>query len=132
MNLLSKEILVVAIGGSIGSVARLLLSRFIQAIMPFAALPWGIITVNILGCFLIGILYGVFEFKLLIGPLWRAGLMIGILGGFTTFSSFSLDTFHFLLRGEFFSAVSNVFISVAFCLLATTLGAWLVAFFVAR
>lgn len=132
MNLLSKEILVVAIGGSIGSVARLLLSRLMQILIPFQALPWGIITVNILGCFLIGILYGFFEFKFLINPLWRAGLMIGILGGFTTFSSFSLDTFHFLLRGEFFSAFSNIFISVAFCLLATTLGAWCVTVFVAR
>jgi len=130
MNLLSKEITVVALGGAFGSVARLLLSRFVQLLIPYESLPWGIITVNILGCFLIGILYGLFEFRMIMSPLWRAGLMIGILGGFTTFSSFTLDTFHFLLRGEFFSAISNVFISVVICLFATAIGAWSVSVFI--
>lgn len=126
MNLLSKEMLVVAIGGATGSVARLLLSRFVQILMPYEGLPWGIITVNILGCFLIGVLYAVFKLNFLLGPLWRVGLIVGVLGGFTTFSSFSLDTIHFLLRGEFFSAISNIFISLTFCLLATALGAWVI------
>ncbi|PIZ03436.1 MAG: fluoride efflux transporter CrcB [Gammaproteobacteria bacterium CG_4_10_14_0_8_um_filter_38_16] len=132
MNLFSKEMMVVAVGGGLGSLARFLLSRFTQALIPYAALPWGIMTVNVLGCFLIGLLYGVFEFKLLMHPLWRAGLMIGILGGFTTFSSFSIDTFYFLLRGEFFSAISNVFITVIIGLLATALGAWVMALFLTR
>lgn len=130
MNLLSKEILVVAIGGAFGSVARLLLSRFVQILMPFEGLPWGIIVVNIVGCFAIGIVYGFFELKMLMNPLWRVGLIVGILGGFTTFSSFSLDTFHFLLRGEIFSALLNVLISVGICLLATVFGAWCVTAFV--
>lgn len=130
MSLLSKEILVVAIGGAIGSVARLLLSRSVQIAMPYENLPWGIIVVNILGCFLVGVLFGFFELKLLMNPLWRVGLMIGILGGFTTFSSFSLDTFHFLARGEVFLALSNIFISVGVCLMATFFGVWCVTVFV--
>lgn len=130
MNLLSKEILVVAIGGAFGSVARLLLSRSVQILMPFESLPWGIIIVNIVGCFVIGVVYGIFELKMLMNPLWRVGLIVGILGGFTTFSSFSLDTFYFLLRGEIISALLNIFISVGVCLLATVLGAWCVTVFV--
>jgi fluoride exporter len=124
--------IVVAVGGAFGSVARLLLSRCIQFVVPYEGLPWGIITVNIVGCFLIGILYAVFQHHLLLSPLWRVGLIVGVLGGFTTFSSFSLDTFHFLLQGEFFSAISNVFISVAFCLLATALGVWCINFLMMR
>lgn len=129
MNLLLMEILVVAFGGAFGSVARLLLSRSIQQLIPYEQLPWGIITVNIVGCFLIGVLYGLFDLKLLLNPLWRAGLMIGILGGFTTFSSFSLDTIVFLQRGEALLAFSNIAISVLYCLMATAFGFWVVGIF---
>jgi CrcB protein len=132
MNLLSKEICVVAIGGAFGSVCRLLLSRWVQILLPYENLPWGIIIVNVLGCFLIGIIYGIFECKMLISPVWRAGLMIGILGGFTTFSSFSLDTVHFLLKGETFLAISNILISVAVCLFATLFGVWSTTLFIAK
>lgn len=125
MNLLSKEIIVVAIGGALGSVCRFLLSRFIQIILPFQELPWGIISVNILGCFCIGILFAFFSHQLLLNSLWRAGLMIGILGGFTTFSSFSLDTIHLLMRGSIMLALSNVFISLVACLSATAFGVWI-------
>ena len=111
MNLLSKEIIVVAIGGALGSVARFLLSRCVQVFIPYENLPWGIIAVNILGCFLIGILYALFQYHLLLNPVWRAGLLIGVLGGFTTFSSFSLDTITLLQKGAYFFALSNVFIS---------------------
>lgn len=125
MNLLPKEIIVVAIGGAFGSVCRFLLSRFVQIIIPFQQLPWGIIFVNILGCFCIGILFALFSHQLLLNPLWRAGLVIGILGGFTTFSSFSLDTIHLLMRGSVMLALSNVLISLVACLSATALGVWI-------
>lgn len=126
MNLLSKEIIVVGVGGAVGSVGRLLLSRFVQKIFPYEQLPWGIIACNILGCFLIGILFGVFEMKMMLSPLWRAGLVIGVLGGFTTFSSFSVDTFNLLHKGAFELAFSNVIISLICCLYATAVGYWLV------
>ena len=129
MNILWFEILVVAIGGAFGSVARLLLSRTIQQLMPYEQLPWGIITVNVLGCFLIGVLYGLFELKLFLNPLWRAGLIIGVLGGFTTFSSFSLDTIVLLQRGAVLLAFSNVAVSVMYCLMATVIGFWVVGMF---
>lgn len=125
MNIFIKEIFVVALGGALGSVARLLLSRFVQQVIPYEQLPWGIIIVNILGCFLIGFLYGFFELKLLVNPLWRTGLLVGVLGGFTTFSSFSLDTFHLLQKGSVELAFSNIAISVFTCLCATAGGYWL-------
>lgn len=124
MNLLSKEILVVAIGGALGSVARLLLSRWIQMLLPHENLPWGIIFVNVVGCFFIGVLYVYFQHHLLFNTLWRAGLIIGVLGGFTTFSSFSLDTIVLLQKGAVFLACSNVAISIVYCLSATMIGMW--------
>ncbi|EKD77722.1 MAG: Camphor resistance CrcB protein [uncultured bacterium] len=83
-----------------------------------------------LGCLLIGVLFGLFEAKLLLNPLWRTGLMIGLLGGFTTFSSFSIDTIHLLQTGEYVAGIANVIISVVACLMATVLGIWCVAVFV--
>lgn len=125
MNLLSKEILVVAVGGAFGSLCRFLLSRWVQVIVPYANLPWGIIIVNILGCFCIGVLFAIFSHHAIENPLWRAGLIIGILGGFTTFSSFSLDTISLLMRGSVALALSNVLISIVVCLSATAFGVWL-------
>jgi CrcB protein len=122
MNILSEEVTVVAIGGAIGSVARFMLSRFVQIWVPYPALPWGIIIVNLIGCFSFGVLYSVFEMNWVTHPLWRAGLLIGVLGGFTTFSSFSFDTFHLIHKGEMLYAFYNIFISVLGCLVATCAG----------
>lgn len=122
MNIFYKEITVVALGGAFGSVMRFLLSRTVQLALPYAELPWGTITCNILGAFIIGILFGVFELKLLLNPLWRATLIIGVLGGFTTFSSFSLDTVALLQKSAYHAAFMNVFISIVVCLLATSVG----------
>ena len=122
MNMLPKEITVVAIGGALGSVARFVLSRLTQMLIPYPALPWGIIIVNLLGCFAFGMLYRLFEANVILHPLWRAGLLIGVLGGFTTFFSFSFDTFHLLHQGRLYYAALNVGISVFGCLLATITG----------
>lgn len=130
MTLLSKEILVVALGGAFGSVARLLLSRTVQLLIPYAELPWGIIAVNILGCFIIGFLYVFFHTHWLSNTLWRTGLIVGVLGGFTTFSSFTLDTVVFLQKTEYFAAASNIFLSVTLCLLATLVGIWTASLFI--
>jgi len=125
-TLMDKEVIVVALGGAAGSVSRFLLSFSVQRFFPYAQFPWGILVCNILGCFLIGILFGVFELKLSVDPIWRAGLIIGVLGGFTTFSSFSLDTFHFLHQGEILLGILNVLLSIISCLLATAFGYGLV------
>ncbi len=126
MAILTEEVTVVALGGAIGSVIRFMLSRFVQMLIPYPALPWGIIVVNLLGCFAFGVLYSLFELNLIMHPLWRAGLLIGVLGGFTTFSSFSFDTFHLIHKGEIFYASLNVCISVFGCLAATWVGYYIV------
>ena len=131
MNLLFKEILVVMVGGGLGSTVRLLLSRWVTTVMPYENLPWGIIVVNILGCFCIGVLYVLFSSYFLENTLWRVGLIVGVLGGFTTFSSFSLDTIHLVEKGMPALAVFNVLISLICCLSATSFGVWLARWIVA-
>ena len=117
-----KEFMVVALGGAFGASMRFALSMWIQGVSKHKDFPWGIFTVNILGCLLIGIVAGVLTKYVMISPLWRAGIIIGVLGGFTTFSSFSLDTITLLRMGDQFSAFLYVALSVAFCIIATAGG----------
>lgn len=111
----------VAAGGAVGSVLRYLLAGAVQRTQgsPF---PLGTVLVNIIGCFLIGLLYvWIIERD---GPKaeWRALLMVGVMGGFTTFSSFSLETVTLAMQGNYGSAALNVTVSVIACLLGTLLG----------
>lgn len=95
-----KSVLIVGMGGFIGSALRYLVSRFFQLHME-SLFPWGTFTVNILGSFLIGILYGLSERGNLLTPEWRIFLTVGLCGGFTTFSTFSNDAFILLQNNEF-------------------------------
>lgn len=89
MNL--NLILIVAAGGALGSVARYLTALFLQPKANLSAWPWGTFTVNLIGCLLIGLLGG-FWTKNPVAPEWRLLLVTGFLGGFTTFSSFALES----------------------------------------
>jgi len=93
-----KSIMLVGFGGFIGTVARFLISRYFQ-LNYTSVFPWGTLVVNILGCLLIGIIYGVSEKGDFLSPEVRLFLTVGICGGFTTFSTFSNDAF-LLLRQE--------------------------------
>ncbi|HSR54431.1 MAG TPA: fluoride efflux transporter CrcB [Acidobacteriota bacterium] len=73
--------------------------------------PWGTLAVNLLGCLLIGILLHLLHDRFLLSPHWRAALMIGLLGGLTTFSSFGLQTFGFLKDGQVGTALAYVLVS---------------------
>jgi len=118
--------LVVALGSAFGGVARygvgLLVARAVGA-----AFPWGTLLINVLGSFVIG-LFGALTVS--DGP-WpssvelRAFVMVGICGGFTTFSSFSLQTVDLLQAGEAVAAGAYIAASVALCLAGTFLGYWL-------
>ena len=101
MKLLAKEIVAVALGGGVGSVLRFALSRWVQSWVPGRAFPWGMFVCNVLGCLLVGLLAGILIHRMSVGPLWRAGILIGVLGGFTSFSSFSLDTSHLIAGRRF-------------------------------
>lgn len=116
MNLLT--LFLVAAGGAIGSVARLLMS----VAMPAGRLPWATVLTNILGSLLIGWLLA--RLGPLTGANWPAHSfwVVGVCGGFTTFSAFSLQTVEQLQRGDWLAAAANVLLSVTLCLAATWLG----------
>lgn len=114
--------LLVALGGAFGSVLRYSLAELFYA-LGARAFPYGILTVNILGCFFIGFfsvwLVAKFGSTHL---LWRSAIIVGVLGGFTTFSSFSLDAVNFLQQGMFLKAMIYIALSLVCCLAATYFG----------
>ncbi len=93
----------IAIGGATGAVARWAISGWVARVSG-GAFPWGTVTVNLAGSFLLGLLACVFYHTPAL-PAARAGLMIGLLGAFTTFSTFSVDTLRMLEQGQARSAV---------------------------
>jgi CrcB protein len=113
----------IALGGALGSVARYagtgLVDRWLGT-----TLPWGTILVNITGSLVIGVFAGLTagDGRPLLAGDPRAFLMIGVCGGYTTFSSFSLQTLNLLRSGEVLLAGANILISVAACLAAVWLG----------
>ena len=109
------------LGGGIGAVARYGLQGFVHR---YAGnnFPYGTLVVNLLGCFVLGYLMVAFEERFLMNPALRLFLTIGILGGFTTFSSFSFETVALLRDGEWMFGMSNILASVIGCLLATFAG----------
>ena len=116
----------VMIGGAIGSALRYGLSAWI-AETAHSTFPWGTLAVNVIGSLVIGVFTGLTgpDGPLLVSPIVRAFVTIGILGGFTTFSSFSLQTMLLAQDGQWLSAFGNVTSSVVLCLLATGLGIFL-------
>ena len=117
-----SQIILVGIGGFIGSVFRFLLSGFVHRLVPLSEFPFGTLAVNVLGCLLIGLLNGLAETRQIIGPELRLLLMIGMLGGFTTFSAFGYETLALIRDAEVFRATGNVFLQVFFGLVAVWMG----------
>jgi CrcB protein len=95
-----KLLLIIGTGSFIGGVARFLTSRLIQNTV-VSAFPWGTFAVNIIGCFLIGILFGLSEKGDLLSTEWRLFLTVGFCGGFTTFSTFAQENMALLRDGNF-------------------------------
>ncbi|HEY4876902.1 MAG TPA: fluoride efflux transporter CrcB [Puia sp.] len=110
-----KNILVVGIGGGLGSIARFLCQKYISAWHPHP-FPFGTFLVNILGCFLIGMFYALAEKGNILTPEWRLFLTTGICGGFTTFSSFAYENVSLLRSGDFlyfgFYTAGSVFLGI--------------------
>jgi fluoride exporter len=115
--------LLVALGGALGSVSRYWLSGVVAARWG-EAFPWGTLVVNVTGSFVIGALaaLSVPEGRLLPPPGVRLFFMVGVCGGYTTFSSFSLQTLNLLREGEWLYAGGNTLLSVLLCLVAVWLG----------
>jgi len=121
--------LLVAFGGALGSVARLWFSGFVADRIG-GTFPWGTVLVNISGSLGIGCFSAMTlpEGRWLAGPQGRAFFMYGICGGYTTFSSFSLQTLDLARSGDLLKAGGNVVASVVLCLLAVWLGHLLAMF----
>ena len=115
----------IALGGALGSVARHFLSSAIYG-WTGSTFPWGILAVNVLGGLAMGVIVELGALRLSYGPEMRAFLTTGILGGFTTFSTFSLDTVLLIDRGEILSAAAYAIVSVAGSVGALFAGLWLV------
>ena len=100
--------LLVGSGGFLGALARYGLSGLVHRQVPFATFPYGTLVVNLLGCLVIGVVAGLAESRQLFGPAFRTFALIGILSGFTTFSTFGYETFSMLRDGESLRAGANV------------------------
>lgn len=113
--------LAIAAGGALGSVLRYWLARLTHALVA-TAFPLGTLLVNLLGSFAIGLLYVWLIERTGARAELRGFLMAGVLGGFTTFSSFSLETVHLFAQSDYGRAAANVLGSVVLCLGGTMAG----------
>jgi len=111
--------LAVALGGAIGSMGRYWLTVSLLRVPHW--LPLGTVSVNVIGSFIIGLVWAYLQQRSE-SEFIRLFVAVGILGGFTTFSTFSLETVFFLSEGEFWRALVNIGINLLSCLLATVAG----------
>jgi fluoride exporter len=127
---LLMQYLVIGLGGALGSMLRFGLGSLIDTNVQKTGqiFPWGTIIVNITGCFVIGFIFTISaagEGRIILSSLTRNFILIGILGGYTTFSSFSLQTLTLAQDGQWWGAAANVLLSVVLCLVGVWLGAML-------
>jgi fluoride exporter len=98
--------LLVALGGALGATARFIVAGLVHRVAsPF--FPWGTFAINVTGCFVFGLIAGIADARGAIGPATRAFVLVGILGGYTTFSSFAFETFELLRAGQVPAAIGN-------------------------
>ena len=115
------QILAIAAGGAIGALMRFWLSCA-SYMFRGRAFPWGTLVVNVAGSLLMGFLYILLLERLTVGPEMRALLLIGFLGAFTTFSTFSMETLNLIEQADYFKALLNMLISVVACVSAAWAG----------
>lgn len=116
-----KTVLMIGAGSFLGGVGRYLISQWVQAKF-LSSFPLGTLVVNVVGCFLIGIVFGL-NSKYNVCQAWQLFLTTGILGGFTTYSAFSVETVGLMKQGQFGLAMSYVALSLLLGF-GATFGGW--------
>ncbi len=112
----------VGFGGFLGALSRYGLGGLVHRHMPLTTFPYGTLAVNLLGCLLIGLIAGLGESRQLFGPEIRSFVLIGLLGGFTTFSTFGYETFAMMRDSEYVRAAANVGVHVVLGLILVWFG----------
>ncbi len=113
-----KTLIIVGLGSFAGGILRFVISRFVQSVSG-GGFPWGTLIINLLGCLLIGIFYGFSVKGYQVAAEWKLFFVVGIFGGFTTFSAFSMENLDLLRAGNIMSFFLYVGLSVFLGLLAT-------------
>ncbi|MGZ4125240.1 MAG: fluoride efflux transporter CrcB [Actinomycetota bacterium] len=116
-----RSIVGVAIAGAGGAVARYGLGGWIAERLP-VSFPWDTLVVNVTGSFVLGLLFVLTTERFAVSPAFRAALTIGFVGAYTTFSTFSLETFRLVEDGAWWLAAANVMSSIVFALAAVAAG----------
>lgn len=119
------KLLLIGSGGFIGSVGRYLVSRGMQSLFMELSLPMGTLSVNAIGCLLAGLLGGLLETRLDLSAELQLFFLVGVLGGFTTFSAFGYETFNLLRTTHPLVAGANILTQVVLGIGAVCLGHWL-------
>ena len=112
---------VIAAGGAFGAVLRYWVSGGVYQLLG-RAFPYGTLVVNVAGSLAMGLLFVLLLERSAAAPEWRALLLVGVLGAFTTFSTFSMETLTLLQEGAMLKALLNIFLSLALCLGAAWIG----------
>ena len=115
------QLLAIAGGGAIGAVLRFGVSSYVYRMLG-RDFPYGTLAVNMLGSLVMGFLFILFIERGLVSTEWRSAIIVGFLGAFTTFSTFSIETLMLLESGELSKAALNIIVSVSLCLAATWFG----------
>jgi CrcB protein len=118
------QLIAIAAGGALGALARYGMSSAVYAWLG-RGFPWGTLAVNLLGSFLMGLLFVLLIERLSWAPEWRGAILIGFLGAFTTFSTFSIETLNLLEEGAMLTAFLNMVVSVWLCILVCWVGIFL-------
>jgi CrcB protein len=118
------QLIAIAAGGALGALARYGVANAVYAWLG-RGFPWGTLAVNLLGSFLMGLLFVLLIERLSWAPEWRGAILIGFLGAFTTFSTFSIETLNLLEEGAMLTAFLNMVVSVWLCILVCWVGIFL-------